>query len=226
MEKYLSLILLAAPGFIAAKIAVVLGVSSSKKGEIDSLVSYLSYSFFAILITILISAFFGIVDFSEDWRTITEKFSSVGFTLQMLLITLFSGVFVGSVWALAGHKLFMRFFNHVNVKIGRNIKNTNGSLLNKIFNDGKEHFVIVRKDDKKIAVGFIYAASDPFDDKPELVITEYPEYRAELERAENNHDRPSYLRNVLQTYIDIENNVVITETEYPPEWCPNAPSAN
>ena len=70
------------------------------------------------------------------------------------------------------------------------------------------------------AAGFIFAASDPFDDKSELVITEYPEYHIELERAEKFPDRPSYLRNVLRTYIDIENNLVITETEYPPEWSP------
>lgn len=114
----------------------------------------------------------------------------------------------------------MNFFNKINVRMGRNIKNTGGSLLNKIFDDGKEHFIIVRKDGKKVAAGFIFAASDPFDDKSELVITEYPEHHTELERAEKFSDRPSYLRNVLRTYIDIENNLVITETEYPPEWSP------
>ena len=218
MEKYLSLILLAAPGFIAAKIAVVLGLTSAKKGEIDSLARYFSYSFFAVLVTIFISALSGAIDLTDDWQSLTEKFSSISFTVKMLFVTLFSGILVGSFWALIGHNLFMKFFNRINVAVGRNIKNTNGSLLNKIFADGKEHFIIVRKDGEKIAVGFIYAASDPFDDKSELVITEYPEYRAELERAENNPDKPSYLRNVLQTYVDIENNLVITETEYPPEW--------
>ena len=43
MEKYLSLIILVAPGFIAAKIANILGITSSKRGEIDSIASYLSY---------------------------------------------------------------------------------------------------------------------------------------------------------------------------------------
>ena len=218
MEKYLSLILLAAPRFIAERIANVLGVSSPRKGEFDSLAGYLSYSFFSVLITVAISALTGIVDLSENWQDFTEKFSSVGFTVKLLLTTLFSAILVGSSWALVGNKLFMRVLNFVNVKIGKNKRHMTGNLLNKIFDDGKEHFIIVRRNGEKIAVGFIYSASDPSDDTSEIVVTEYPEYRAELERAENNPDRPSYLQNVLQTYIDVKNNLVITETEYPPEW--------
>lgn len=217
MEKYLSLILLAAPGFIAERIATVLGATSTKRGEFDSLAGYLSYSFFAILVTIAISALTGIVDLSENWQDFTEKFSSVGFTVKLLGITLFSAVTVGVSWALVGNKLFMRILNFINVKTGGNKRNLDGSLLNRIFADGKEHFIIVRKDGKEIAVGFIYSASDPFDENSELVITEYPEYRAELKKVTDS-DQPSYLRNILQTYIDIKNNIVITETEYPPEW--------
>ena len=217
MEKYLSLILLAAPGFIAERIATVLGVTSPKKGEFDSLAGYLLYSFFAIPVTLAIAALTGTVDLSENWQDFTEKFSSVGFTVKLLGIALCSAVIVGASWALVGNKLFMRILNFVNVKTGRNKRNLDGSLLNRTFADGKEHFIIVRKDGKEVAVGFIYSASDPFDDNSEVVITEYPEYRAELKKV-NETDQPSYLRNVLQTYIDIKNNLVITETEYPPEW--------
>lgn len=219
MEKYLSLILLAAPGFIAERIATVLGVTSPKRGEFDSLARYLSYSFFTILVTVAISALTGLVDLSENWQDFTEKFSSVGFTVKLLGITLFSAVIVGVSWALVGNKLFLRIFNFINVKAGGNKRNFDGSLLNRIFDDGREHFIIVRKDGKDIAVGFIYSASDPFDDNSEVVITEYPEYRAEWKKVTDT-DQPSYLRNVLQTYIDIKNNLVITETEYPPEWAP------
>ena len=218
MEKYLSLIILAAPGFIAERIANALGVTSPRKGEFDSLAGYLSYSFFSALLAIVISALSGTVDLSENWQDFTEKFSSVGFTAKMLLTTLFSAVIVGSSWALLGNKLFMRVCNFINVKTGKNKRHLTGSLLSRIFNDGKEYFIIVRKDGEKIAVGFIYSASDPADDNTEIVVTEYPEYRAELEKAETEPDRPSYLKNVLQTYIDVKNNVVITETEYPPEW--------
>ena len=219
MEKYLALILLAAPGFIAERIATVLGVTSPKRGEFDSLAGYLSYSFFAILITVGICILTGNVDLSENWQGFTEKFSSVAFTAKFLIIALVSAVIVGFSWALVGNKLFMQALNFVNVQTGRNRRNLDGSLLNRTFADGKEHFIIVRKDGESIAVGFIYAASDPFDDSSEVVITEYPEYRAELKKVMET-DQPSYLRNVLQTYIDIKNNLVITETEYPPEWFP------
>lgn len=218
MEKYLSLIILAAPGFIAERIANALGITSPRKGEFDSLARYLSYSFFSVLLAIIISALTGTIDMSENWQDFTNKFSSVGFTAKMLLTTLFSAVVVGSSWALVGNKLFMRICNFVNVKTGKNKRNLSGSLLDRIFDDGKEHFIIVRKGGEKIAVGFIFSASDPADDNTEIIVTEHPEYRAELEKVEKDPDRPSYLRNVLQTYIDVKNNIVITETEYPPEW--------
>lgn len=218
MEKYLSLIILAAPGFIAERIAAALGVTSPKKGEFDSLAGYLSYSFFAVIVAIAICALTGAVDLSENWQDFTDKFSSVAFTAKLLVITLIAAVIVGTYWALIGNRLFMRVLNFINVKSGRNKRNLDGSLLNRLFDDGKEHFIIVRKDDRKIAVGFIYSAADPSDGNAEIVITEYPEYRAELERAEKDADRPSYLKNILQTYVDVKNNLVITETEYPPEW--------
>lgn len=218
MEKYLSLIILAAPGFIAERIAAALGVTSPKKGEFDSLAGYLSYSFFAVIVAIAICALTGAVDLSENWQDFTDKFSSVAFTAKLLVITLIAAVIVGTSWALIGNRLFMRVLNFINVKSGRNKRNLDGSLLNRLFDDGKEHFIIVRKDDRKIAVGFIYSAADPSDGNAEIVITEYPEYRAELERAEKDADRPSYLKNILQTYVDVKNNLVITETEYPPEW--------
>lgn len=218
MEKYLSLIILAAPGFIAERIATALGVTSSQKGEFDSLARYLSYSFFAVIVAIAICALTGAVDLSESWQSFTDKFSSVAFTAKLLVITLIAAVIVGTSWALIGYRLFMRVLNFINVKTGRNKRNLDGSLLNRLFDDGKEHFIIMRRDDRTLAVGFIFSASDPADGKSEIVITEYPEYRAELERAEKEPDRPSYLKNILQTYVDVKNNLVITETEYPPEW--------
>lgn len=218
MEKYLSLIILAAPGFIAERIATALGVTSAKRGEFDSLARYLSYSFFTVIVAVTISALTGAVDLSDTWQDFTNKFSSVAFTVEFLAITLFSAVIVGLTWALFGNVLFMRTLNFINVRSGRNRRNLDGNLLNRLFDDGREHFIIVRKDDRIIAVGFIYSASDPADGNAELVITEYPEYRAELQRAENEPDRPSYLKNILQTYLDVKNNLVITETEYPPEW--------
>ena len=197
MEKYLSLIILAAPGFIAERIATTLGVTSPKKGEFDSLAAYFSYSFFAVIVAIAISAATGTVDIVGSWHDFTAKFSSVAFTVNRLVITLISAVIVGATWALVGNRLFMRALNFINVKTGRNSRTLGGSLLNRLFDDGREHFIIVRKDDNIVAAGFIYSASDPADGNSELVVTEYPEYRAELQRADNQPDRPSYLRNVL-----------------------------
>ena len=154
----MSLILLTAPRFIAERIATVLGAASTKRGEFDSLAECLSCNVFAILVTIAISALIGIVDLSENWQAFTEKFSSVSFTVKLLGITLFFAVTVGASWALIGNKFVMKILNAINVKTGGNKRNLDGNLLNRIFADGKEHFIIVRIDDKDVAVVFICSA--------------------------------------------------------------------
>lgn len=217
MEKYIGLVLLAAPGFIASHISNVLGVTSARKGEFETLGGYLSYSFFAVLLTICISILTGMLKLNSTWSTMATEINSVGFTLKILIIGLISGVITGILWALLLKKIIMKVLNKINIKTGRNKRYTNGSLFNRLFADGKEHFIIVSKDGRDIAVGFIYSASDPLDNRMELSVTEYPEYREELKKAREK-DVPSPLKNILQTYVDIENNIVITETEYPPAW--------
>ena len=215
MEKYIALIVLSAPGFVAYNVACGLGVTSPKKGEFSSIAAYLSYSFFSVLLCGIILSAAGLIDFNAP-LPVEETFST-GRIILFLFVALLTGIFIGVIWGVFGDKFFNQALNILNVKLNRNKKSLGGSLLNKIFNDGKDHFIIVRKDDKIISVGFIFAASDPFDDRVELVITEYPEYREELKLAETE-GKNSPLKNTLQTYIDISSGFVITETEYPAGW--------
>ncbi len=216
MEKYLMLILLAAPGFVASSIAKGFGVATAKRGEFESLANYLSYSFFSILLTVTISAALGIVDLNGNWQSFSEKLSSVKISVEVLLIALISGASVGILWSLWLSNLFIKALNKINILCGRNKRNLNGSLLNRLFDDGSEHFVLVQKDGRDLAVGFIFSASDPFDEKTELAITEYPQYREELKKAKEGKETP--LANTRQVYIDVENGIVITETDYPSDW--------
>ena len=142
MEKYLSLILLAAPGFVASSIARVFGVATNKKGEFESLANYLSYSFFSILLAVVISAALGIVDLNENWQSFSEKLSSIKISVEVLLIALISGILVGTAWSVFLNNLFMKWLNKINILLGRNKRNLGGSLLNRLFDDGSEHFVL------------------------------------------------------------------------------------
>lgn len=211
------LILLSAPGFVAACTARILGVTSPRKGEFDSLAAYLSYSFFAVFFTIAFSYAVGLIDLNDTWQVFIQKFSTIKFSICLMLIALISSLFVGIAWALFFNCAFVKILNRINALFGANLRNVNGSLFNRLFDDGKEHFVIVRKNNNDIAAGFIFSASDPFDSKVELSLTEYPEYRKELEKIRTT-DEPSPLRNTIQVYVDVENDMVITETEYPAEW--------
>lgn len=92
-----------------------------------------------------------------------------------------------------------------------------GSLFHHLFNDGKPHFVIIRKDGEDVAVGFFHACSNPQNDKEELSITEYPEYREEWNRVKEG-EKDSYLYITEQTYFDVSSGLTVIETQYPPEW--------
>ena len=66
-------------------------------------------------------------------------------------------------------------------------------------------------------MGFFDACNDPQDEREELSLVEYPEYREEWQRVKDG-EKDSYLYNTVQTYVDASNGIIITETEYPPEW--------
>ena len=137
-----------------------------------------------------------------------------------LVIVLISGLLVGLTWALVGSKLTLWLFNLLNMRRFGSTKFTDGSLMHNLFISNKqEHFVIVYKNDceSPIAVGFFTSTSDPNNERVEFDITEYPEYIEEFKRMSTTNE-PSYLRNVLHVYIDATNDLVIVETEYPPEW--------
>ena len=218
MEKYLALVLLVAPGFIANYVATILGVTSTKKGEFDSIMRYFSYSFFAITAALIIAIPFNMISLDMTWSNFITNCADIGFSVKFFFLMLLSGAIVGSLWAKLFSGLLQKKFNWINRKLGRNETFSDGSLLHKLFADGKDHFLIVQKDGRDIAVGFYYASTDPDDDRVELSVTEYPAYRQALEKARNNTAIKHPLQNILQTYMDFTNNFVIIETEYPREW--------
>lgn len=119
MEKYVALILLAAPGFIARHISTLLGVTSTKKGEFETLGSYLSYSFFAITLTIALAVASGFIDSGDSWQMLADKMTSIKFSMGLLIIALASAVTVGVTWALCFNGVFMKALNWLNLRAGR-----------------------------------------------------------------------------------------------------------
>ena len=107
--------------------------------------------------------------------------------------------------------------NALNKARGKNIRWEEGSLFHHLFNDGQPHFLIVRKDGEDIAVGFFDACSDPQDEKDELSVVEFPEYREEWDLVKKG-EKDSYLHITLRTYVDASSGLTVIETQYPPEW--------
>jgi hypothetical protein len=107
-------------------------------------------------------------------------------------------------------------FNSINKKKGKNEIYLDGTMLHKLFDDDKDHFIVVEKDGKEIAIGFFRGLSSPTSDRVEILVTAHPHYKEWLEHAKNNPLHP--LNTVKGAYLDLSSGTVIKELEFPKEW--------
>lgn len=219
IEKYLSLVLLVAPGFISTYIASVLGTAEPKRSEFSLVMRYFLHSFFAIVGAMVLLWGFGYISLDNTWQEIVQQHTTVKFTMIFFVTMLIASIFTGFVWSFFLHRKLLDCLNYFNRKHNRSIKFIDGSLLHRMFaSDEKEHFVIVYKEgvDEPIAIGFYFASSDPDNDRIEMDVTAYPEYRQEYARSLLSGDSP--LCDTIHTYMDFTNGIIVVETRYLPEW--------
>lgn len=215
MEKYLMAILVLMPGFLAINTAEKLGKTHTKKSGVALALEYAVYTVVILLIAMSASLFW-----AADGTTMQQVACgemSLAFYAAFLATAVLASVASGAAWALYLSDWVLGRCNALNKARGKNIRWEEGSLFHHLFNDGQPHFLIVRKDGEDIAVGFFDACSDPQDEKEELSITEYPEYREEWNFVKDG-EIGSYLCNTKNVYVDMSNGLTIIETEYPPEW--------
>ena len=216
MEKYLALILLSAPGFIAKFVAQCLGDTPPKRGEFESVLVYSSFSLFSVTLTLILASVFGLYNVQASWSELEKNFSYPIFCIEFLFLSLICSIFVGAAWHLYIENFLVNFFNKLNKRNGKNEVFLEGMLLHKMLNDGEDHFLVVEKDGKEIVAGFFRATSSACADRIELYIASHPEYKEWLDYAKENPHHT--LNKVKGVYLDLASGTIIKELEYPPEF--------
>lgn len=212
-EKIIVYILLLLPGFIALKTANALGHHTYNRSNLDNILSYMIFG--VVSDTIILSLMSPAMSPASTWQELAEQSIYLSFVLKYLLLSLAISIFVGAAWSIFINKWLLKLTNRANVQAGKNEYFT-GTLLQKLFDDGKRHFLIIQKNGQDVGIGFFYGFAVNQQGQTEIALTEYPEYRIELYRARAG--KSSYLANRLQTYINADTGAIIYETEYPPEW--------
>lgn len=215
MDKYIMAVLVLMPGFLAISTAEKLGKTHTKKSGVSLALEYAAYTVVILLVTMSISLLWPVG--SVTLQQVAGGEMPLSFYVALMAVSVVTSIAAGVVWALFLSDWILKKINTVNKGRGKNIRWEEGSLFHHLFNDGQPHFLIVRKDGEDIAVGFFDACSDPQDEKEELSITEYPEYREEWNRVKEG-EKDSYLYITEQTYFDVSSGLTVIETQYPPEW--------
>ena len=224
MEKYLALIFIASPGFIAYAAGSLFGMNTTNKGEFHAVMRYFLFSIFSVFLFLLLSCLFGFVDITKPWTSLFTDIQSTASIMAMFFSLSLVSVFVGGVWAIYGRKWLLCLANLFNLRIsGRTKFSSDKSLFYHLFfNDKEYHFVIVYKTGEKepFAIGFCTNTSEPDGERTELGLTTYSDYWEEFNRAKSDASSP--LNKTIQTYIDVTNGLTIVETAFPPHWAGTA----
>ena len=214
MDKYIMAVLVLMPGFLAISTAEKLGKTHTRKSGVSLALEYAVYTVVILLITMSVSLAWAA---STPMQQIAQGEMPLAFYAAFLAVAIVASIASGAAWALYLSDWVLDQCNTLNRMRGKNIRWEEGSLFHHLLNDGRPHFLIVRKDGEDLAVGFFDACNDPQDEKDELSVIEYPEYREEWQRVKDG-EKDSYLYITRRTYVDASNGLTVIETEYPPNW--------
>lgn len=216
MDKYVLLVFLLAPGFIARGVALRFGDFPRKKNEIDAIMSYFSYSFFAVLTSFLIAPAFGIYRYDESIPDVIEHLTVSGIAVRFSCIALVTSILVGALWAAEIRDRLLSCCNGLLKRMGRNEIYLNNSLQEKLFADGKSHFVALEKDGVEKAVGFVQCVNSADSTKCEFSIIMHPNYESWYKRAKEDEKLSFHYPKLI--YFDFDEGIIIKEYNYPTEW--------
>lgn len=199
MEHYIEIIIILAPGFIAKETATLLGNIKSDKSSINQVMNYFVYSLFAIIPLVALYWYLGV---PHD-----------GIYLIYILLAVVSGVVVGALWQLFLKQKIRKMCEKITVDIDGYVYFQEDTLVNFNLFDGKDHLVIIKKGGEVIATGPVLGLTYGEDKFYEIKIDNHTTYREWLS-MENASEKFPY----KCTYIDVTNDLVIDEYEFPEDF--------
>lgn len=217
MDKYVAVVLLLAPGFIASSVAFLLHAFPDKGTEVRNVMRYFTYSLFALFATAVGGLVLGFYASTDTFAVICGRFTEVGYSLKYMTMLIVVSVMTGAAWPLVGKLVFLCLANKVNVWLGQNCVFQDGRLIDDMLDDGEHHFIVIEKGGKIIAVGLYNGLSEPAADVTELSVVAYPQYREEFEKVQAS-DEDSPLKHLKYVYTQLEHDIVIREYDFPQKW--------
>lgn len=214
MDKILFYALLLLPGFVVIKVAEHLGLNGNKRSALDEILRYILVGGISVALTFELAQILHVLPWGVDFETFVSWCNYPGFVIFYFFLSILVSAALGIAWPIID-RLAVKHANFINEKLHLNLTFFE-PLPYHFWNDGKEHFLIIRKNGEDLGVGFLYALQTNRQDHLEIDLTEYPEYREELENSRKGWTSP--LNNILHTYIDTDTGLVIYETEYPDNW--------
>ena len=217
MDKYVAVVLLLAPGFVASSVAFLLHAFPDKGTEVRNIMRYFTYSLFALFATAVGGLVLGFYASTDTFAVICGRFTEVGYSLKYMTMLIVVSVMTGAAWPLVGKRVFLCLANKVNGWLDQNYVFPDGRLIDDMLDDGNHHFIVVEKGGKTVAIGLYNGLSEPAADAMELSVTAYPQYREAFEEAQAS-DKDSPLKDLKYVYIQPEHDIVIREYDFPQEW--------
>jgi hypothetical protein len=196
MEAYIALLLMIVPGFIAETIYRSLNRDIKYDSTLQETVTALMYNMPILAITCLvlipIYKYKNVADFKA-------QFNNIDFVLVYIIITLIISIAMGFLWNMFEPKV-SNFINSIRKNENKNeIENSEG-VWDIVFNDGKQHAILIEKDGRECTKGFIKKLSQPQNLREMYV-----------ENADLMNSCKEYFSDVKGVYIDFDKNIKITE---------------
>lgn len=137
---------------------------------LEEILRYMIAGGVSVFLTVWAASWLQYIPWGIDWRTFNDWCGSPMFVLNYLLLSFVVSVLVGSIWTSVTN-FFGQKANWLKMKLGINLS-LNEPLLIKLFADNKDHFLIIRKNDLDVGVGFFNAIQYNRQDHLEIDIVD------------------------------------------------------
>lgn len=194
MERYINLIIILAPGFIAQKTTLLLGNTVNTNREtMQQLMTYFMYSIFSIMLIL-------------SWKSQNNLPQNM---IIYAVLGVIGGVSTGILWEWKVKKLFRTFVNYFNRKENLIIFESE-DLINANMKRKEDHLIEIKKDGKRIAIGAFMGSSLIGEAKSEIKIDNHPVYAEWLD-----DERYKSLFPVKHSILNFTDGYMLIEYEYP-----------
>lgn len=212
MDKYVFIVLLLAPGFLACLVSVQFDNRNTPNNKFDILMRYFIYSSFILFFSLLFSIFLGFIPLDMDLSDIPKllvKTFTIKLFIEWLTLVFIISIIIGSMWPTILRSI-IKMFNFFRKKLGVNTLPVEPYLIREYFEDNEDHFIVVEKQGKIQLIGLYAGVSWLGKGNMELAVHFYPEYVKFLDQFTNRRNEVS-LKACIGMYSLLNEDIIIRE---------------